>query len=179
MATYIALLRGVNLGNHNKITMDELEAICDGLGWRVIAIYLRSGNVVFGASRKQPDALGEALTDALAEGYGFDVPTLVRTADELASIASSNPLVARSSDPTNLHVTFLGETPSAALVDALDPEEGRGDDFVVVGREVYLHCPNGYGRSRLTNPFWERRLHTVATTRNWRTVNALVDLAGG
>ena len=179
MATYIALLRGINLGNHNKITMRELEDTCAGIGWSVLAIYLRSGNVVFGAPRQQPDALGDALSDALAQEFGYDVPALVRTDRELASIASSNPLLADGADPEHCHVTFLRDAPTKAVIADIDPAAGKGDDFAVVGREVYLHCPKGYGRSRLTNPFWERRLATVATTRNWRTVNALVELAGG
>ena len=179
MVTYVALLRGINLGDHNKLAMRDLEATCAALGWTEVATYLRSGNVVFQATRAKPDALGDALADALAEQHGYDVPTLVRTARELAAIASSNPLLGRGADPERCHVTFLATPPAKATVAAVDPAAGRGDEFVVVGREVYLHCPNGYGRSPLANPFWERRFATVATTRNWRTVNALVEMAGG
>jgi uncharacterized protein (DUF1697 family) len=178
VTTYVALLRGINLGNHNKISMRELEAVCAGVGWDVLALYLRSGNVVFDATRAKPDELGDALADALAAERGYDVPTLVRTAREMSTIASSNPLLAKGADPERCHVTFLHDVPSKAKVAAIDPAEGRGDEFAVVKREVYLHCPNGYGRSRLVNPFWERRLAMTATTRNWRTVNALVEMAG-
>jgi len=179
VATYVALLRGINLGNHHKLAMRDLEAICAGLGWNDVVTYLRSGNVVFTAGRAEPEALGRALAEALADQRGYDVPTLVRTARELASIASSNPLVGRGADPERCHVTFLAAPPAKATVAAIDPAAGKGDEFVVVGREVYLHCPNGYGRSPLANPFWERRFATVATTRNWRTVSALVEMAGG
>ncbi len=111
--------------------------------------------------------------------------TLVRTRRDLESVVAGNPFVERGAAIDRLHVTFSCRDKAAA--DVLDPDEcgperrtrRSGDEFEVVGREVYLHCPNGYGRSRLTNPFWERRLGTPATTRNWKTVNALVDLAGG
>ena len=92
---------------------------------------------------------------------------------------AANPFLERGAATDRLHVTFLQEKPPKSAVDAIDPGEGGGDDFAIVGREVYLHCPNGYGRSRLTNPFWERRLGAVATTRNWKTVNALVAMAVG
>ena len=179
MPVYVALLRGINVGTHRQMPMRDLVAVCDGLGYREVETYLRSGNVVFRTSGSSANQVSAALESAIAERFGFEVTTLVRTRRDLESVVAGNPFVERGAAIDRLHVTFLQDKPARSAVDAIDPDEGRGDDFEVVGREVYLHCPNGYGRSRLTNPFWERRLRTSATTRNWKTVHALVDMAGG
>jgi uncharacterized protein (DUF1697 family) len=179
VAVYVALLRGINVGAHRQIAMRDLADVCDGLGYAEVNTYLRSGNVVFRASGGSASRIADVLEAGIAERFGFDVTTLIRTPRELESVVAGNPYLGRGASVDRLHVTFLHDKPAKSAVDAIDPEEGRGDAFEVVGREVYLHCPNGYGRSRLTNPFWERRLATAATTRNWKTVNALVDLARG
>jgi uncharacterized protein (DUF1697 family) len=177
MPVFVALLRGINVGPHRQMAMRDLVEVCDGLGYAEVETYLRSGNVVFRASGGSASRIAGALEGAIVERFGFEVTTLIRTPRQLESVQAGNPYLERGAKIDRLHVTFLQARPPKAAVDAIDSEEGRGDEFEVVGREVYLHCPNGYGRSRLTNPFWERRLRTEVTTRNWKTVNALVELA--
>jgi uncharacterized protein (DUF1697 family) len=174
---YVALLRGINVGGHRQMAMRDLTSVCHELGFAEVETYLRSGNVVFRASSSSATRINGTLEAAIEAQFGFEVSTLIRTRRELESLVAGNPFLERGAQPDRLHVTFLRDQPARSAVAAIDPDEGRGDTFHVAGREVYLHCPNGYGRSRLTNPFWERRLRTAATTRNWKTINALVDLA--
>jgi uncharacterized protein (DUF1697 family) len=178
MARCVALLRGINLGSRNKIAMGDLRAAFEALGAQDVQTYVQSGNVVFdpGAGTRPTAA---ALEERVAQDVGVRAPVLLRSAAELAEIVAENPFLARGADPAALHVTFLAEAPAAELVEALDPQVGAPDELAVRSREVYVHCPGGYGRTKLTNAFLERRLRVVATTRNWRTVTALRDLADG
>jgi uncharacterized protein (DUF1697 family) len=135
--------------------------------------------VVFTARAGATSAIGLAMERRIAKDLGLEVNVLVRTKAELAKIAADNPLAKRGVAATHLHVTFLGERPAAVKVSAIDPKRFLPDTFAVARREVYLCCPNGYGRTKLNNAFFERALATDATTRNWKTVNALVEMAGG
>ncbi len=112
-------------------------------------------------------------------GLGVSTKVLLRTGDELAGVLAGNPFLAGEPDPATLHVTFLAETPDAGRAGQLQAPAGESADFRIAGRQVYLHCPDGYGRTKLTNSFFESRLAVVATTRNWRTVTALAGLTAG
>jgi uncharacterized protein (DUF1697 family) len=172
--TYVALLRGINLGARNKVSMADLRELFGGLGAEDVATYVQSGNVVFKSST---DAAGlrDAIEDRISGDLGLDVTVLLRTSAELAKVLARNPFANSGSDPTKLHVTFLAEKPEH--VRELDRKRSEPDDFRVVGREIYLHCPNGYGRSKLTNAYFEKQLDVAATTRNWKTITKLAELA--
>jgi uncharacterized protein (DUF1697 family) len=175
-ATYVALLRGINLGARNKVSMPDLRELFAGLGAEDVTTYLQSGNVVFKApaARAKPGAIEQRISREL----GLDVNVLVRTPAQLARIVERNPFVGQASEPKKqLHVTFLADSPPAARVKELDPERSPPDEFRVTGREVYLHCPKGYGPSKLSNAYFEQKLGVVATTRNWNTVTQLAELA--
>lgn len=172
MPTYVALLRGINLGARNKIAMADLRELFAALGCENVSTYVQSGNVVC-TSSKQADELTRAIERRIADDLGLDVSVLLRTKAQIAKVKAGNPF-----DPEGSHVTFLAEKPAAARVRELDPDRSPGDEFRVNGREVYLDCPNGYGRSKLTNAYFEKRLGVAATTRNWRTVTELARLAG-
>jgi uncharacterized protein (DUF1697 family) len=173
---YVALLRGINLGARNKVAMADLRELVAGLPADDVTTYVQSGNVVF-ESKAAAGGLAKAIEKQLASELGLDVRVLVRKPAELAALVAKNPFTQEADDPKQLHVTFLAERPSAASVKQLDPKRSEPDEFRVAGREVYLYCPNGYGRSKLTNAYFEQKLDVAATTRNWRTVTALADLA--
>jgi uncharacterized protein (DUF1697 family) len=177
MRTYVALLRGINLGAHNKIAMADLRELFAAVGAEAIATYVQSGNVVFKSSVGSAPKLARAIEERIERDLGLGVKVLLRTNAELAGIAAGNPFDASGTDSATLHVTFLAERPDPARVRGLDPARGQPDEFRVAGREVYLHCPNGYGRSKLTNAYFEKQLGVAATTRNWRTVTKLAELA--
>jgi uncharacterized protein (DUF1697 family) len=175
MKTYVALLRGVNVSGQNKVGMKELRARLLGLGFQNVATYVQSGNVVFRTSAASDPTL--LIERDIRQAFGVGVTVLLRTKEQLRRVSTQNPFLKRGNDPATLHVTFLSETPKPARVRDLTAKVNGPDELVVRGREVYLRCPNGYGRTKLSNTFLERQLGSPATTRNWRTVLQLVVMA--
>jgi uncharacterized protein (DUF1697 family) len=172
------LLRGINVTGRNQIKMADLTALFAGLGHEDVSTYVQSGNVIFRSASGSSVNLANDIAERIKRDLGLDVAVLLRTQDQLAKIVKDNPFIRNGADLATLHVTFLAESPDPALVREIDSALGEPDEFRVAGREVYLHCPNGYGRTKLNNTFWERRLKVAATTRNWRTVTTLHRLAG-
>jgi uncharacterized protein (DUF1697 family) len=177
--TYVALLRGINLGARNKVAMADLRALVEALGGEDVRTYVQSGNVVFKGSLGGAKAVASAMEKRISADLGLDVAVLVRTGAELRKLVAANPFVKGGRDASKLHVTFLADKPGRDKVRALPANEHEPDEFRVVGREIYLHYPKGYGRSKLSNAFFEKRLGVTATTRNWRTVTNLAGLVEG
>jgi uncharacterized protein (DUF1697 family) len=175
--TFVAMLRGINVGNHNRMKMEALRSLVAGLGYDEPRTYLQSGNVVF-SGRGRAESAATALEDAITRELGLSVPVVARSDNQLRRVVAANPMIGAGDDPTKLHVTFLGKRPGADRVRALSSSRvaSRRDRFEVVGAEVFLHCPSGYGTTSYDNGFFERNLGTVATTRNWRTVCALAEM---
>jgi uncharacterized protein (DUF1697 family) len=175
MDTYISLLRGINVSGQKKIPMDELKAIYESLGYHRVTTYIQSGNVVFDA---QGGGLAGRIEQAIEKQYGFEVPVVLRSVDEFADIIEGNPFLKEFDvDSACLHVVFLSESPAAAALDKLASIESGADQYRVAGSEIYLYCPNGYGRTKLSNTVLEKKLAVSATTRNWKTVNQLYRIA--
>ncbi len=175
---YIALLRGINLGSHNRISMPELKTACEHIGLEEVITYVQSGNVIFTAKRQDSSKLTQQVKATIRDEFSCDVTVLLKTASEMARIVQGNPFITRAGiDPAMLHVTFLNEAPDQTLVASLLASLGGTDEWAIGGDHIYLYCPNGYGRTKLTNALFERKLKTVATTRNWKTVTALSELA--
>jgi uncharacterized protein (DUF1697 family) len=174
---YACLLRAVNVSGQRKLTMSKLREVCSALGCTEVATYLQSGNVVL-ASKLAKAKLGDRVTAAIAAEFGFeDVDVLVWAAEELSALVRDNPFVARGCDLSKLHVTFLSKEVKPAELKSIDAKAFLPDEFALGRKAVYVHCPAGYGRSKLNNAFFERKLGLRATTRNWRTVNSLLELA--
>lgn len=182
MAVRIALLlRGVNVGGHNRLTMARLRELGGQVGGQVgrqpggaPVTYLQSGNLVVTVDCP-PDDAAAALRQALVAA-GLDVPVLVRTGPELAAVLAANPL-GEPADPARLFVSFCAVPVGDALA-GLDATDYAPEAFGVVGREIYAWLPDGMQSATLTPALWERRLRGVVTARNWRTVQALADLTG-
>ena len=175
---YVALLRGINLGARNKVAMADLRELVERLPADDVTTYVQSGNVVF-ESKAAAGGLAAAIEQEIEAELGLEIRVLVRKPAELETLVARNPFVKEASDQKQLHVTFLAGRAPAAKVKQLDPKHSEPDEFRVVGHEVYLYCPNGYGRSKLSNAYFEKKLGVAATTRNWRTVTALAELANG
>jgi uncharacterized protein (DUF1697 family) len=169
------MLRGVNVSGRNKLSMDDLRAIVSAVGGRKVETYIQSGNAVFTSGRSAP-ALVKDLRGRLQDVLGTTIPVLVRTEEELEAVIDANPFPGRGMDPKVLHVTFMELAPEPAAVTAAGATAAGVDEFQVIGREVFLFCPDGYGNTKLTNAFFEKKLGSEATTRNWKTVNALVEI---
>jgi uncharacterized protein (DUF1697 family) len=175
---HVALLRGINLGGR-QVPMKELAALFEKEGrCRDVRTYIQSGNVVYRAAAADAARVAARLEAALKARFGFEVPVVTRTAGELAEVARKNPFLRAGADPVRLHVSFLAAVPTAARVAALDPTRSPPDEFKVVGREIYLHTPQGFGNTKLTNSYFDGALGTVSTVRNWRTVLKLLEMAG-
>ncbi|MEO8597008.1 MAG: DUF1697 domain-containing protein [Candidatus Solibacter sp.] len=179
MSTYVALLRAVNVGGNNLLPMKELPGLCEQAGCKRVRTYIQSGNLIFESAASKAPKLGMAIAKAIEARFGFCPAVIVRTADELAAIIRGNPFVADGAPEKDLYVAFLRDLPDAASVAALDPDRSPGDTFHVIGREIYVRCPNGVGSTKLTNAWFDRGLATVSTGRNWRTICKLWEMAQG
>jgi uncharacterized protein (DUF1697 family) len=175
MTTFVALLRGINVVGRKQIRMADLRRSCEALRLEDVRIYLQSGNVVFRAD-KAPRKLAAMLKARIARDFGHDIGVLVLSAKELDRVAASNPLRPRGGEESLFHATFLFGPVPPARFRKLELPAQPGERAVLIGQAVLLHCPHGYGRTKLNNGYFEKSLGVSATTRNWRTVLALRDL---
>jgi uncharacterized protein (DUF1697 family) len=169
---HLALLRGINVGGKAKLPMNELAALFAASGAQDIRTFIQSGNVIFNAA--EPEHVVAAVTTEIAKIYGYPGRIVLRSAREMQRTFSANPFAA--SPPATLHCYFLVDWPDRKAVEALDSQRSPGDSFVVHGREIYLVVPNGMARTRLTNAYFDTKLATVSTARNWNTVGKLVEI---
>lgn len=175
--SYVALLRAINVSGKNKLPMADLVRLFADAGCVDVRTYIQSGNVVFRADADVASGLPALIAGRIAEGFGFRVPVIVRSRDGLADAIRRNPYPEACTEPTTLHVVFLADVPAPERVAALAPDRSPPDGFVVSGREVYLHLPNGAGKTKLTIDWFERLLGTTGTARNWRTLEKLLAMA--
>lgn len=186
MTTYVALLRGVNVGGRNKVPMARLrEALLDA-GMSGARTYIQSGNIVVDA-RGSAATVAQQVHDVIEQAFGLTVPVVVVTAAELGAIVSANPY-ADEPDHRRVHAIVMADEPDdaglAALAERVAVAEaktgaGTGDSITVVGRVAYLHTPNGFGRSELAKSVGTGARNPVAqgTARNWATVTTLLEMA--
>lgn len=179
-STYVALLRGINLGGHKIVKMDQLRKAFEDLGLGEVKTYIQSGNVVFNAPARDPVTLAKKIEEKIVRQFGFPVPVLVKTAAGVGDVIKNNPLVKEKDiDVSRLHVTFLSSAPEKSALKILDGIEATGDRFCCSGEAVYLYCPNGYHATKLGNNVLEKMLKVGTTTRNWKTVNQLYQMTLG
>src|SRR5438093_5130289 len=172
------MLRGINVSGHKTIKMQDLRTICDKLGYGNVQTYVQSGNIVLETRKGTPANLSKQISKAIQDVYGFEVPAFIRTLEEMQRIISANRfLKEKNIDQSKLHVTFLSETPQTDSLRELGKVPAGQDRFHTDHYEIYLHCPNGYGRTKLSNTMIEKTLMVAATTRNWRTCNTLLEMA--
>ena len=176
MTIYLALLRAINLGAVNKVPMKELRSMFEDLGYEDVRTHLQSGNVVFEGKSSSSKKLVAEIEGAISKTFDLEVPVIVRTRRELERIAGGNPFPTGGAKATSLHVMFLTEPASAKAIKTLDPDRSPPDEFEVKGGEIYLRFPKGSGRSKLTIDYFEKKLGTKATARNWNTVMKVLEL---
>ena len=177
MPTYVGLLRAINVGGRRKLPMATLRALMDDLGHSEVTTYIQSGNVVFAAAVDDIAELEASIEAAIAEEVGFEVPVTIRTHDELAAAVAANPYLEGDVDPARVGIAFLKDPPAPDRATGIERQDHGPDELVVAGREVHLHCPNGFGQTTLTTTYLERELGVVATVRNAKTVAKLLELS--
>jgi uncharacterized protein (DUF1697 family) len=173
------MLRGINLGGHNRVAMQDLRGLFAAIGFRDVVTYVQSGNVVFSTSTKDPWKLATDIEMRISKDLGLDVTVVVRTGKQLAQVLAANSFIGEGKDTASLHVTLLTDKPEPKRAKELAAKDWTPDEVRINNTEAYLFCPNGYGRTKLQNAFLEKQLDTRATTRNWKTVTKLAELANG
>ena len=180
MTRYVSILRGINVGGKRKILMADLKKLYQNLGFSNIITYIQSGNVVFNSMKQEDDkALALQIEQSIEKAYGFAVPVIVRTVDEMKNIVSANPFFQESStEVERLHLTFLKDSPPTEKIEHLQSMDFTPDAFAITGKDVFVYCSGKYSDTKLSNQYLENKLKTTATTRNWKTVQKLLALAG-
>jgi uncharacterized protein (DUF1697 family) len=173
---YLALLRGINVGGKNKIQMKDLSAMFVAAGCKNVRTFIQSGNVIFDAPAKLTAKVPGLIAAQIADSLGYKTPVVMRSMAELEDAVSSNVFLKMGAAEDSLFLMFLATLPDPSKVMALDPDRSPGDEYVVRGREIYLRLPNGVADSKLTNAYFDSKLSTTSTARNWRTVTKLLEL---
>lgn len=177
MATWIALLRGINVLGRRIVPMNVLSTSLERDGLQRVRTYIQSGNVIFQCARGTPGSLARRIGGIVLDAHGFEPSVVVLSVAELVRAAADNPFPAAAAAPQTLHLYFLEAEPRAPDLEALKRARSAREAFHLRGKVFYLHTPQGFAASKLRNDV-ERRLGVQATARNWRTVNKLIDLAG-
>jgi len=164
------------VGGKNILPMLELAKMFAAAGCGSVKTYIQSGNVVFRADKAVADGLATLVERQIEKRFGCKVPVVLRTAAELVGVVKSNPFLKAGATEDSLHVYFLAGMPGAGDVEGLDAQRSAPDAFAVVGRDIFLQLPNGMGRTKLTNAYFDSKLKTVSTARNWRTVLKLLEM---
>lgn len=180
MSILLAMLRGINVSGQKKVPMAELKQLFEDMKFKNTRTYIQSGNVVFESKETDEAVLSKKIGKKILEKFGFEVPVVIRTAEEIATVLKKNPfLKEKGVAEDRLYVSFLAEIPAKELLEKIKVPDGTSDRFIISGKEVYLYCPGGYGETKLSNNFFESKLKVKATTRNWRTTNELIKLMAG
>ncbi len=179
MTNKIALLRGINVGGKRKILMADLRELLAGIGFTDVKTYIQSGNIFFNLSNEMSDAeIADAIEKLISDNYGFDVPVVIRSVEEVEQAIENNPFyTGEEENITNLHLTFLKEKPSEENQLKTEEYNYEPDKFVIKNKDVFIFCEGKYHKSKLTNTFFEKKLKVSTTTRNWKTVLKLLELS--
>lgn len=171
---YICLLRGINVSGQKKILMKELKVMFEKLNFDSVQTYIQSGNIIFESDQKNIGKLSEQIKAEIKTTFGYDVQTFVESDEFFTYLKNSNPFFTNESiDISKLHVTILDKKPDVAQTETTH----KNDEWILFQNLIYLHCPDGYGRTKFTNTFFEKTFKCSATTRNWKTISKLVELS--
>jgi uncharacterized protein (DUF1697 family) len=173
--TFIALLRGINVGGNSKVSMQDLKACFESLGFQNIRTYIQSGNIVFDSPKKLTSRSPAAITTAIEKACGIRPEVLLLTAKDLQAAVDANPFPEAVDDPSRLHLFFLAAAPKSPKHDAIEKLKTSTERYRLIGSIFYLHAPDGIGRSKLAAAV-ERHLGVPTTARNWRTVQEILSL---
>jgi len=173
---YAALLRGINMGASNRLAMKDLIPLFHEAGCQSATAYIQSGNIVFTAPAALAKTLPATIQQQIAARFGYRIPVILRTAPQLAAVIEGNPYLKKGVPEKQIYVSFLAAKPASEAVQGLDPARSSPDAFHVAEQEIYLHLPNGSARSKLTNAWFDSKLATISTARNWATVIRLFEM---
>ena len=175
MTIFITMLRGINVSGQKKIKMEDLKKHYESLNFDQVQTYIQSGNVIFNTTLQDTSEIVNRIKNKINQEFGFEVTVIVRTPEELKDVVDNNPYSER--DLSKVLVTLLSDDQYDYSIDELLKAKTDQEEFTIMGKEIYLFLPHGSGRTKLTNNFFEKKLGVKATTRNWRTVNKILEIA--
>jgi len=180
MAVIVSMLRGVNVGGHNKIKMDALRALCESLGLRDSQTYVQSGNVVFGTNERNLAKVSKQIADGIEREFGFRTEVIVRSTAEMRDVVARNPFAKRRGiEPGKLLVLFFSGQPGLDARERIQSIKADREELHLDGRELYIYFQDGQGRSKVSTAAIERMLKIPGTGRNWNSVTKLLEMAEG
>ena len=178
MNTYITMLRGVNMTGHNTIKMTRLVDMFRQQGYSDAETYIQSGNIVFSCRNSSIDNVSSGIRKAILSEFSLDIAVITRTPDEIKKIIAVNPFLEEPGfDPSKMAVVFLELKPSEEQILKVAGIDYPPDKFRIIGSEIYIYCPNGFGKTKLYTNFFEAKMKVTGTARNWTTVNKLLEMA--
>ena len=175
MKTYIALLRGINVGGHNKLLMRDLTKLLEKLGLKNVKTYIQSGNVVFQSDRTDSAKLATEISEAIGESHGFTPQIFILDKEALQKAMTANPFSEGEAEPKSLHLFFLDAVPEDPDLSSLEELKAENERFELIDDVFYLHAPDGIGRSKLAERAG-RGWNVSITARNWRTVTKIMEM---
>ena len=177
MTRYVSLFRGINVGGHQTVPMNELKELHEALGLKDVVTYIQSGNVVFSSDEADLAQLPRQIEDGFAKKFGFQVKVMVRTSAELQDIIDNNPFPNQTmKEPKLMVVLFLATYSESTAMEDLQKTYVGPEELCLIGQELFVYYPNGIGRSKLSLTLIEKKLKTIGTGRNWNTILQLQKL---
>jgi uncharacterized protein (DUF1697 family) len=179
MQTLISFLRGINMAGHYSLKMTDLSDMYKSLGFKDARTYIQSGNVIFtSAANQQVTEITEKIEAAILKKFGYVVPVITRSTDEIKNIIAANPFLQEDKfDPSKMVAILLYEKPTEIQIQKVIKISYPPDKFVITGNEIFVYCPNGFGKSKLYTNFFEKKMGVTGTARNWKTLTTILSLA--
>lgn len=174
---HLALLRGINVSGHNMIKMDTLKTILENAGFQNVETYVQSGNVFVESEDENPHSVGFTIKQEIAKHLGFDVPVIVISKVDLEKCLTNNPFFKdKGADTKKLYVAFISKELNSSAINELKISQFKPDEAFIDGNRIYMKLEMGAGNTKLTQKYIEKKLTVTATSRNWNTVNKLMEL---
>jgi uncharacterized protein (DUF1697 family) len=179
MQQYITFLRGVNMTGHNSVKMADLSALYKDLGYKDAVTYIQSGNVIFSRTDGSSDQqVALRIERAIFDKFTYSVPVMIRTVEEMKNLMSDNPFLGEENfQPSKMAVVLLHEEASSDQILKVINVDYPPDKFKISGKEIFIYCPNGFGRTKLYTNFFEKKMGVTGTARNWKTMTTLLQMA--
>jgi uncharacterized protein (DUF1697 family) len=178
MQKFVSFLRGVNMTGHNSIKMAELASLYKDLGFSDVQTYIQSGNVIFKSADSETE-VRDKIEKGISAGFGYDIAAMIRTVEELEALFSINPYLKEDDfNPAKMAVIFLHEPVTDIQSAKVSTVSYPPDKFQIGRREIFIYCPNGFGRTKLYTNFFENKMGVTGTARNWKTISTICELAG-
>lgn len=177
MYTHLALLRGINVSGHNMIKMDDLKALLERMGFQNVRTYIQSGNVFVDSEEEHGATVGFRIKQEIFKEWGYDVPIIVITKEDLEACQNNNPyLKEKDVDTKKLYFTFTSKELNESSIHDLKMSQVKPDEAVIDKNRIYVKYAVGAGKTRFDQKYIEKKLNVTATMRNWNTVTKLLEM---